>query len=29
MLSMASDNQISLQMTRSVLFDSETELPKI
>lgn len=26
---MASDNQISLQMTRSVLFDSETELPKI
>lgn len=29
MLNMASDNQISLQMTRSVLFDSETELPKI
>lgn len=29
MLSMASDNQIALQMTTSILFDSESELPKI
>lgn len=29
MLSMASDKQIALQMTASILFDSDTELPKI